>query len=599
MAYYDKVQRKIIYGTGGVPAKPTQPYTIDDYVKTNNQFKKGYDSGSNTAYLTDTKTGKTLSFLSGQGQEYGFGGINNGSNVISDLQKLQSFFDTPAKTETKGPDIPTLNYMANSNNSTNPNNNANNTNNTGFKSDYDKMAFDAYKKLMDRNYQSSYNQDIADILAKIKNGQSFNYDSNTDQGLQAAQDEAQSATSRAAARRGMLYSDSNKSQMGRAALALIPQFRNQAYQEYANNRADTYNQLAAINNLENAAYQRYQGEGTDLYNQANLVSNLANTDYNRYNTDRTYNEGVRQFGVNQGITEAGLTGNYNGQRTMQGEANDLNRMNTLASLTGQIPASQLISQMSPEQIASYKALGNQNGGYAAAINATNDPVQKAIINEFRNQYLQANPNNQYYNTQTSNVMVPTMQGRQLESNLQTEAVQRAGLNITNLMNQYKLDTQMPLETEQAKVLIESGRADLAAKLFQNTVAPEEFKMKMAQVAEQIAASKANTSQGWSQVGIAKQNADTNAAHAGDSYAASMANLAWQKDPSNPDNIYKVAQADASTNKGQPTEANILNQVKGMAQSFKFTPEQQRDYILGSGLSDESKVRILNQMGIPK
>jgi hypothetical protein len=56
----------------------------------------------------------------------------------------------------------------------------------------------------------------------------------------------------------MLYSDSNKSQMGQAAMALVPQFEQAAYNRYQQEGDDLFNQLGYLSNLENQSYGQYR-----------------------------------------------------------------------------------------------------------------------------------------------------------------------------------------------------------------------------------------------------------------------------------------------------------------------------------------------------
>lgn len=114
-------------------------------------------------------------------------------------------------------------------------------------------------------YQSPYSSDIANALKSITNMGSFSYDPSEDEGLKAAQDEAIAGVSRGAARRNMLYSDSNKSQMGKSALALIPQFEQNAFNKYQSQLGNLFNQLSTLTNLENQNYGRYR----DTVNDAN------------------------------------------------------------------------------------------------------------------------------------------------------------------------------------------------------------------------------------------------------------------------------------------------------------------------------------------
>ncbi|MFW9968613.1 MAG: hypothetical protein ACFFDF_00335 [Candidatus Odinarchaeota archaeon] len=108
-------------------------------------------------------------------------------------------------------------------------------------------------------YTSPYAEQIKQTLEAIS-GRRPEYRPETDVGLQQAQRQVMDAVSRAAARRGMLYSASNKAQLGQAALSLVPQFQ-QAYEtRYQQGTANLYNQLQALQGLESQAYGRYQTE---------------------------------------------------------------------------------------------------------------------------------------------------------------------------------------------------------------------------------------------------------------------------------------------------------------------------------------------------
>lgn len=178
-------------------------YTLADFVKLNPIYQKRYDPNTSTSYVKNTKTGKEVSFGVGQGQQYGIGALQNGSQIIEDPNKLISSLSQP-------------------------------------------------------QYQSPYSEKITGTLSAISNRPAFSYDPSNDTGLQAAQNAATDAVSRAAARRGMLYSDSNKSQMGQAAMALVPQFEQAAYNRYRQEGDDLFNQLGYLSNLENQSYGQYR-----------------------------------------------------------------------------------------------------------------------------------------------------------------------------------------------------------------------------------------------------------------------------------------------------------------------------------------------------
>jgi hypothetical protein len=227
-------------------------YTLQDLVKLNPIYQKRYDPKTKTAYVTNTQTGKGINFLSGSGQQYGLGSDASGSNEITDINKLMGYLNAPAKT----------------------------------------------------TYQSPYAEEISGLTKTLKSRQPFEYDASSDEGLQAAQENAISGVSRAASRRNMLYSDSNKSQMGKSALALVPQFRQAAFNEYQAEGNDLYNQLAALTNLENTAYGRYRDTvSDDRYTDETAYSRNRQGDLDSFNKDTTL---------------AGLTGYYGGNRTLQG-----------------------------------------------------------------------------------------------------------------------------------------------------------------------------------------------------------------------------------------------------------------------------------------
>jgi hypothetical protein len=93
------------------------------------------------------------------------------------------------------------------------------------------------------------------------------------------------------------------------------------------------------------------------------------------------------------------------------------------------------------------------------------------------------------------------QGQALESSLETEKLQRIGLALDQKIKQYGLDKTMPLETQRAEQLLSIGRADLAAKEYENSIAPEKFKLEMEKIRNDIAATN-------KQIDISQQNANT-------------------------------------------------------------------------------------------
>ena len=394
------------------------------------------------------------------------------------------------------------------------------------------MTFDQFLQLYQKGvpqtqampqYTSQYQKDIQaqidQLLALQKQG--YNYDPATDQALQIAQNQSMNKVKQDMIASGRLYSSFTDTQQQQQAQNLIPQFQQLSDQRHNNQISNTAQSLSAIQGVENNDYNRYRNQVGDV--------NTANTNaYNQYNN--AFSNAGNMYNANNqlGVQQAGLTGMYNGVSTLakttaestakyqqaalaQDKLNsDRNYNLQVGQQTGQMSAKTIIDQMTPSQIETYKAFANQNGGFATAINATNDPIQKAILNEFRNQYMQNNPNDpnvlKYANTQSADTMVPTLSGQQIQSELKQAGLTQAGIQLDNLIKRYNYDTVLPAQSAAAKVLLSQGEADLAAKLFTNQNSSEAFRAEMNKIAQSISESKTNQ---WATT----KNAETNALNA--------------------------------------------------------------------------------------
>jgi hypothetical protein len=69
-------------------------YTLRDMAQ-NAGWQVNYDQPTNKVTVINPATKQSISFLSGQGQEYGLGGLINGANVVKDTIKLGSFLTKP------------------------------------------------------------------------------------------------------------------------------------------------------------------------------------------------------------------------------------------------------------------------------------------------------------------------------------------------------------------------------------------------------------------------------------------------------------------------------------------------------------------------
>lgn len=232
-------------------------YTLADFIKLNPGWQKRYDPKTSVGYLTNAQTGREISFPREQGSQYGLGKVIGGSHEISDPGRF-----IKALTEiTSTPSAPS--------------------------SIASKPAQPAY--------QSPYTEQIGQTLAAMQQRPAFSYTPAADVGLQAAQESAMDAVSRAAARRGMMYSAGNKAQMGQTALQLVPQFEQAAYNRYAQQGQDAYSQLAALQGLESQAYGRYRDVTGDVRQQEE-------TDYSRL-IQQMQLDAAREAGIRE--SEAG------------------------------------------------------------------------------------------------------------------------------------------------------------------------------------------------------------------------------------------------------------------------------------------------------
>ncbi len=139
-------------------------------------------------------------------------------------------------------------------------------------------------------YDSKYQAQIDELLAKIQNREPFSYDFNADplyqqykgNYMQLGKQAMQDATGSAAALTGG-YGNSYAATAG-----------NQAYQQYTQKINDV------IPTLRDAAYGMYRDQGQDMYNEMGMLRGLDDTDYGRYRdeygnwaTDRDYYSGKK------------------------------------------------------------------------------------------------------------------------------------------------------------------------------------------------------------------------------------------------------------------------------------------------------------------
>lgn len=195
-------------------------------------------------------------------------------------------------------------------------------------------------------YQSTWEDQLNEMIGKILNREEFSYDLNADalyqqykdryiqQGRMAMMDtmgQAQAATGG--------YGNSYAQSVGQQAYQsylnglndVVPELYAQAYDRYVQEGQDLYNQYTLLGEQEEQDYGRYQDELSAYYAELDRRQNQYNTErdydyslyaddrdflYGKYTDDRNYDEAVRQFNE-QMAKGSGISGesNTNGSDT--------------------------------------------------------------------------------------------------------------------------------------------------------------------------------------------------------------------------------------------------------------------------------------------
>lgn len=153
-------------------------------------------------------------------------------------------------------------------------------------------------------YQSSYAQQIQDLLNKVTNREKFFYDMNADplyqqykdqytrQGQMAMMDTMANAAALTGGY-GNSYASTAGNQAYQAYLGqlnnVIPELYNAAYGRYRDEGNDMYQQLGVLQGLEESEYGKYRDTVSDYYNDLNYYYNkyhdMSADEYNRYAND--------------------------------------------------------------------------------------------------------------------------------------------------------------------------------------------------------------------------------------------------------------------------------------------------------------------------
>lgn len=174
-------------------------------------------------------------------------------------------------------------------------------------------------------YQSSYAQQIQDLLNKVTNREKFSYDMNADplyqqykdqytqQGQMAMMDTMANAASLTGGY-GNSYASTAGNQAYQAYLGqlnnVIPELYSAAYGRYKDEGNDMYQQLGVLQGLEESDYGKYRDTVSDYYTDLNYYYNkyhdMSADEYNRYandlsawQQDRSYYYGKRNDELQQ------------------------------------------------------------------------------------------------------------------------------------------------------------------------------------------------------------------------------------------------------------------------------------------------------------
>ena len=160
-------------------------------------------------------------------------------------------------------------------------------------------------------YESSWQKTIDDTIEKIMNREKFSYDVNGDALFQQYKDQftrqgklaMQDTMGKAAAMTGG-YGNSYAATVGNQAYQqsmqdlgnVIPELYQLAYERYAGETRDLYDQYALLGDRESIDYGRYRDEVNDHQAELDRLQNQYNTerefDYGKYADDRNFDYGV-------------------------------------------------------------------------------------------------------------------------------------------------------------------------------------------------------------------------------------------------------------------------------------------------------------------
>lgn len=228
-------------------------YTLKDLSTLNPQYKKSWDPKTNTASLTNTANGKSISWTANNGAQYGIGSDENetGSHEITDFSKLVN-----ALGGANGEKVVVGDQTA--------------TNNPVDLSSLSKLNLNPKTEVS--TYTSPYSNQISAALNKYINPTAFSYNAESDPSYQAYKEQYTKAGNEAFQN---IIGDLTSLTGGR-----LNTWATSAAAQAKNNYMEKLNDM--VPTLEQNAYSRYQQGIDNIAKQLTELQGLDSTDYGRY-----------------------------------------------------------------------------------------------------------------------------------------------------------------------------------------------------------------------------------------------------------------------------------------------------------------------------
>lgn len=476
-----RVKEALTATGGGSTTQPNNP-TLADFAKSSG-WQYGYDQPKNQVWISNPQANKTLRFDNGSGQEYGMGGNVNGRNVVADTNRLTSFL-SPAERVKEA--VQTTGGV------TTPQNNP-------YVRDEAKGLYETAKNATNtttdntQRYNDLYEQQKQAAIARIKEA--------TASGISGYQDIINKApqqfynSKNQASYKGSMNEQAIKESM--AAMGLGNSGDNISAQVAA--RAATGNDINALNQQEQDVVTAAQNAIAQLKAAEESGIAVANTDSEMAKIKTAIEEANRIDERNYNMQNDRFRNSIAGLQTLEGiDTNNrqlgLQERSTAANITGIDPVTGL----------STADMQRFNKQYDA------QQAQQAWENNFKQGTFD------YQKTRDS--VADQQWGKQYQMQLDQFEWQKNPENptvkaqiINNMINDINLQRMQDPNSPENQTRFIQAKSAMDALNKQLAITPE---MTVKQYNAQLDKIYADINQGWSQIGIAQQNADTNSGQLG-------------------------------------------------------------------------------------